>query len=329
MAALSIAMVSLQEMKSSIGSNSSDQAYQIADSGVESVLQAIKSNPSATVNSLATSMGFLCSSGQIIGQTANGKFYIQLLGANDSAVDCNSTQNVSLLQNVKSIGVSGSDQRSIKAPVGFVCGGNVTATVNGTLYTYGTVYIPQTKQCWMEENLGATSTNQVVAGGDTTGAGWLFQWGRGADGHQKPNSTAVAGPSSSLTPGSNFLTSTLAYNYDWLNPSNNNLWGAAGGYINNPCPIGWHVPTNPEWMSIFSALNISNAATAYGSPLKLTLAGWRGQISGTLYDLGSVGQYWSNTPNSSNADGVCLNSSTITFDNYARAYGYSVRCIEN
>lgn len=199
----------------------------------------------------------------------------------------------------------------------------VTSVTQGSL-TYNTVNDGHGR-CWLDRNLGATEV--ATSSTDSNAYGWYFQWGRLADGHQIPTSGTTTTQSSSDTPGnSNFIYGSS----DWRSPQNDNLWGSTNGYINNPCPTGWHVPTQSEWSSAVSALGITNSSTAFSSALKLPLAGYRHYYNASLNNQGSDGFYWSSSPNGSNAYYLDFYSSGVypALD-YNRAYGYSVRCLKN
>ena len=86
----------------------------------------------------------------------------------------------------------------------------------GTISNANTVVNSTTGKTWMDRNLGAsqvaTSSTDAAAYGD------LYQWGRGADGHQIRTSGTTATLSSTDQPGNgNFI---LAPNspYDWRSP---------------------------------------------------------------------------------------------------------------
>lgn len=191
---------------------------------------------------------------------------------------------------------------------------------------YGTV--SANGGCWLDRNLGATAVatayNTAAAYGD------LYQWGRLTDGHQIRTSGATDTNSSIDVPGhANFITEGL-WPYDWRAPQNNNLWGSAGGYLNNPCPTGWHVPVRTEWASVVSALGITNRVTAASSVLHLPAAGGRDTHNASLYNADSFGYYWSSTILNSYAYFLYFNSSNVNpAYNSGRAFGYSVRCLKN
>jgi uncharacterized protein (TIGR02145 family) len=193
-------------------------------------------------------------------------------------------------------------------------------------------------KCWLDRNLGATRV--ATAFNDYQAYGTLFQWGRGADGHQLVTYTnnsggysSISGTTSTLsttdTPGhANFIMNG-ATPYDWRNPQNNNLWQGVSG-VNNPCPSGFRLPTQPEWSTLVSAANITNYNTAYSSSLKLTAGGYRNSASGALSYQGGTGYYWSSSVNGIYAYFLLFNSSSVNpASSVNRAYGFSVRCVKD
>ena len=188
-----------------------------------------------------------------------------------------------------------------------------------------TVFNPNTGKIWMDRNLGAsqvaTSSTDVASYGD------LYQWGRGADGHQirTPLSTPTTGQSSSSSPGANFLIGSL----NWYNGTNpDNLWQGVSG-VNNPCPIGYRIPTEAEWNAESLSWSTKNSAGAFASPLKLPMAGYRDYSDGSLGNVGTDGVYWSSTVSSANARSLNFFSSVAFMNTDARAFGFSVRCIKD
>ncbi|NBU73022.1 MAG: hypothetical protein EBS53_16545, partial [Bacteroidetes bacterium] len=124
----------------------------------------------------------------------------------------------------------------------------------------------------------------------------------------------------------NFILSTNAQ-VDWRSPQNTNLWQGLNG-VNNPCPSGYRIPTETELDNERLSWSQNNIVGAFASPLKWTLAGGRDASSGMLWDVGSLGIYWSSTVSTafSSIIGFDTIMASIYFD--GRASGYSVRCIQ-
>jgi uncharacterized protein (TIGR02145 family) len=186
----------------------------------------------------------------------------------------------------------------------------------------GEVINPITGQIWMDRNLGATrvanSSTDYQAYGD------LYQWGRGTDGHEKRDSPTTLNQSSSDSPGhGNFIKS----NADWRSPRNDNLWQGVSG-TNNPCPVGFRLPTEAEWIAEMASWNSEDAEGAFASPLKLPMAGFRDYTDGSLTYMGSTGEYWSSTVDGSSSRYLYIAGYSDMFS-YYRASGYSVRCIRD
>jgi len=183
---------------------------------------------------------------------------------------------------------------------------------------------------WMDRNLGATQ--QATSIDDALAYGHLYQWGRGNDDHQlRTNTTTSPTLAMSNTPGNLFITSQNRP-YDWLATPDNNLWQGANGGVNNPCPTGYRVPTSAE----LQAEQFLNAAGAFGSILKLTLAGYRYNQDGIIYSEGAQsGRYWTSTntsqSNLSQANTLYFinNNSSASFPDRVSSYGLSVRCIKD
>ena len=195
-------------------------------------------------------------------------------------------------------------------------------------------------QTWMDRNLGArrvaTAINDVLSYGNH------YQWGRPADGHEISvwngatlnsgrgfyDATALDALATSDTPGhSNFiLTNNNATSYDWRSDNNNNRWATAN---QGPCPAGYHVPAEADWVTAktFGAWN--NNTDTYNSALKLPSAGFRNRINGLLSSQGTYGHYWSSTVSGANARNLdFLSTSANTYSN-GRAFGFSVRCLKD
>jgi uncharacterized protein (TIGR02145 family) len=201
----------------------------------------------------------------------------------------------------------------------------VTFTYNGSTVTYGTV-TSANNVCWLDRNLGATQV--ATSSSDAAAYGDLFQWGRLDDGHQVRTSPTTTTLSNSDVPGhGNFI---LAPNNpcDWRSPQNPNLWQGVNG-TNNVCPDGYRLPTQAEWDTERLSWNTNNAAGAFTSPLKLTMAGYRTFNNGSVYYEGAHGLYWSSTVGGILAWRLAFDSSNAFVVNDYRAFGYSVRCLKD
>jgi uncharacterized protein (TIGR02145 family) len=194
---------------------------------------------------------------------------------------------------------------------------------------------PVTGRIWMDRNLGAeraaTSLTDELAFGD------LYQWGRGADGHQCRNSGTRTTISSLDQPGHDdfILVATSSETDDWRNPQNNSLWQGVAGK-NNPCPSGFRVPTAAEFTSERQSWTAGNNSTgAFSSVLKLPLSGFRERYTGELSlvdDLGrAYGMLWTSSivTGSKEAQFFAYWSGNAFVNPFVRSRGYSVRCIKN
>jgi uncharacterized protein (TIGR02145 family) len=222
------------------------------------------------------------------------------------------------------------------ASIPFTCGSTVTFTYNGASVTYGTVTGANSK-CWLDRNLGAT---QVATGStDHLAYGDLFQWGRGADGHQRitwtnaTTGTAVNSTTPTLSstdiPGNALFITIGTSPIDWRSGQNANLWQGVSG-TNNPCPNGYRLPTSTEFETERTSwTGGNNAAGALASPLKLPMSGVRLFVSGSFDVVGNHGYYWSSTVNGSGSRYLYFNSSAAGPETYHRAFGFSVRCLKD
>ena len=197
---------------------------------------------------------------------------------------------------------------------------------------YNTVVIGT--QCWLRENL---DIGTMIASPATmpTNNGIIEKWCNGADGNGHTTSGSC---------------STYGGLYSW---------DEAMGYVTTPgvqgiCPPGWHIPTHDEWTTLERAINGSTAfpydatttgwlGTNEGSKLSLLtsggtnstgftalLPGYR-NTDGTFHSR-SVNTYlWSSTDSGGSAWRRSLYSSEarVNRSSYAKAYGFSVRCLKN
>jgi uncharacterized protein (TIGR02145 family) len=261
-------------------------------------------------------------------KTANGLVY--LFGGTDSS---NSTINQAMRYFCK-------DQLCTCKWAEYVCNGvsSDNPCPTSSLYRPGTVFCngtptavvdvtnPITGRTWMDRNLGASRA--AISSTDAAAYGDLYQWGRRADGHQCRNSGTTSTFSSTDQPShANFILSPNAP-VDWRTTQNNNLWQGVNG-INNPCPLGYRLPTFSELDADKINWTLNNSAGAFNSPLKLTLAGDRFYNDGSIRVIGFEGRYWSSTIYSNYSWFLDFYSYNSIMDKLARADGASVRCIKN
>lgn len=181
----------------------------------------------------------------------------------------------------------------------------------------------------MDRNLGASRVATSIT--DTQAYGDLYQWGRGADGHEKRTSgTTSALASNTNTPGHGSFIMADSYPYDWRSPQNDNLWQGVAG-VNNPCPAGFRLPTDVEFDTELLSWSSRDNNGAFASPLKLVPAGLRigDGIDGSLSFAGSSGFYWSSTVNGRGSRSLKFSSVGVDMSNYFRANGFSVRCLKD
>jgi hypothetical protein len=91
----------------------------------------------------------------------------------------------------------------------------------------------------------------------------------------------------------NFILSTS----NWTN-FGDALWQSG---LNDPCPTGYRMPTEAELNGERGNFSTNNAAGAFNSPLKLSVAGYRSRNSGSIFLAGTTGLYWSSTVGTASA----------------------------
>ena len=223
------------------------------------------------------------------------------------------------------------------------------ADKTGSTTTHMMLYIPVVAEdgnIWLNNNLGAHYANinhanfnpsqQATSATDYLAYGSLIQWGRKPDGHELityTNATtgnAVNGTTSTNSDAPADALFILEPNspYDWRSSQSNTLW-ATEASANNPCPVGFRVPTDEELTILVNSSSITNSATAASSILKFTVPGNRYYSDGSLYVVGSYGYYWSSSVSGTSASRRDFNSGgTDTLNSY-RAYGLTVRCLKD
>ena len=188
----------------------------------------------------------------------------------------------------------------------------------------------KTGRVWMDRNLGAIR----VAGSktDSLAYGWLYQWGRPADGHESRTSpvTDLNDFSSGDVPGHGDFIRVDSAPHDWRNPQNDSLWQGKNG-TNNPCPPGFRLPTAQEWQAEAATWSSKDIDGAYNSKLKLPTAGCRYRVTGGMSQVGYSGRYWSSDVSATQAQVFYFdpNPNSAIMSPEERALGGSVRCIKD
>ena len=143
-------------------------------------------------------------------------------------------------------------------------------------------------------------------------------------------------------------------NFDWYytgdSSTDNTRWTTSDKAKStyDPCPAGWRVPdggSNGIWSKALGSSSYFADASLYDSTNKgmnfsgkfgsastiwYPASGYRYYYDGSLYDVGYYGSYWSTSPNSDFACSLCFYyGGLVDPSNYSyRAYGYSVRCLQ-
>lgn len=203
---------------------------------------------------------------------------------------------------------------------------------------------------WAPVNCGyepATSDNKGYPYGK------LYQWGRKyGQGYSASYDASVPeimkGPISAIN-GQKDIYSNTFFNVslDWTSPYKDDLWNS--GTEDNPvkteydpCPEGWRVPTYAELDRLkngrSSSMTVGDQKGRYfcgdytyfdnAPQVFFSAAGYRDYYDGGADDRGRYGYYWSSRPNSSGAFGLNISNVDMLSYLYHRAYGYSVRCVQ-
>lgn len=190
---------------------------------------------------------------------------------------------------------------------------------------------------WLNNNLGAHYSNynhtnfnpiqQALSNTDYLAYGSLFQWGRKPDGHElisftsSTTATAVNGTTSTksdVPSDALFITAS-----PWMNTtSDTSLWSAETS-PNNPCPMGFRVPTFTELNNLF----IDATMTSYNTLLRFSYTGVRyWNQTGNVTLTNSAGYYWSNV-SATAANAYSRNH--VNSSNNPKSNGFCVRCIKD
>ena len=190
-----------------------------------------------------------------------------------------------------------------------------------------------TGRVWMDRNLGASRV--ATSKTDTEARGSLFQWCRNADGHELRTSSIVDTVSTVTTTTSGYWINGSGWLSLDITLNSGNLWwdGTSTPGVNNPCPVGFHVPTYTE----FAVEQNARTYTYWYADLKFVDTGNR-LYSGSLNTFTASGIYWSSTISNASTTSSPGNawylslyetSPYVSIQNYMPGYGFAVRCIRD
>jgi len=312
--AISIASVTMIERKMSGSTGKSNQAFQVADSGVEIVVNKKKNAPTDAISNLGSCNSGTVNIGSVVGGNATVTFYADDVGTKLSCSD-----PISKTFKIKSAGVFSATVRAVEVEIASLSCDPPTVSYEGKNYT--TVQIGT--QCWFKENL---NVGTLVAGSDNQG-------------------TSCSSIQKYCYSDTESICTTDGGIYQW----NQAMCGSTTPGAQGICPTGWHIPTDTEQYTLENYLKTSGqtcSATRNGtdcsdagtklktggsSGFNALLAGDR-DLDGSLYNRVTFAYFWSSSAFvASNAWARDLYSGHATVHRYYydKAYGFSVRCLKN
>ena len=190
--------------------------------------------------------------------------------------------------------------------------------------------------------------------------GKLYQWGRkygqGYDSNDASTPELSEG-GVSLKGGQSKSNENVFFTcpdspYDWLYSKNNALWnsGTEESPVKteyDPCPDGWRVPTYAELSELYgnrsswTQNDLGQSGYWFSGPSSYSseaaqvffpAAGYRGYSTGDAFNRGFYGYYWSSRPYNYDrnfAYRLYFYDGDASMYSYARASGYSVRCVQD
>lgn len=223
---------------------------------------------------------------------------------------------------------------------------------NNGVFNHNFLYLPvqaEDGNIWLNNNLGADYTNtqspsfniakQAASATDFKAFGSLFQWGRKPDGHDLitwTNADTGTGVYGTTNVQADEPVNPLFILFaDWRVTMSGTLW-QNGSSANNPCPVGFKVPAQSEWINYTNRIGNGGADAFAASKLALSAAGYRQNNFGTVNSTSATktGRYWTST---STITPPSPSSFVITIPGFGggvsssgadKALGHSVRCIK-
>jgi uncharacterized protein (TIGR02145 family) len=193
-------------------------------------------------------------------------------------------------------------------------------------------------QCWFAENLRSDNySNGDAIPGDLSNAQWTSATSGAQTVYGEGSSAVYDGSSDEVA---NLATYGRLYNWYAVNDSR------------GLCPSGFHVPSDGEWMTLEMALGMTSSqanstgwrGTDQGTQMKTTSwggtnssglsalpGGYRNVNNGNFYNEGYHGNWWSSSPDWTNAwfRNLAFGNSNVSRNSNSIRNGFSVRCIRD
>lgn len=199
---------------------------------------------------------------------------------------------------------------------------------------------------WAPINVGATEIATKITADETTPedkaandrqCGYYFQWGRkvpfryGGDSEDIVKGITLATYEEATKPGYQYADKFIVNDKAWF--SDYTTFKKNWPRENDPCPVGWRVPTKDELQIVFDQ-NTSSAKIngVWVSPTKsafvLPVPGWRTTTDGSSSTRSTDGAYWSATIENGLAYRLNLPATNSTLAVRVLVAGFSVRCVK-